>query len=783
MSAKPGPSRAHLTALFVLSAGTLAFEVLLLRLFEYSHWHHFAGLAIALALLGLGAAGTVLALLGRSTIAVADGLFIGAILAAAIGLVLVIVVQSQVALRPVIAGWDTLELARLLLVDTVAFVPFLGAGLAIGHAFVRWPQQIRRVYAANLLGSGAGSAAASLALVVMGVDTAIALASVVLAMTALGLAMARRRPGWALAATLVTAGTVAVATDPPSPAVSDFKPLAQLLNLPDVRVLADEAGLRGRLTALHSDSLRVAPGLSLRWQSAVPASDAIVVGSGRVVALPRTWPGPADHVRASLAGLPLVLRPGADVLAIGAGTWGPTGRHDAASLTWVEPDARILAAARERRAGGAQLQAVADSAYHHLASDGPNYDVIAIDRAYDGGDAASEDYLLTAQGLRLALSRLNPRGLLAIPLPLHYPPRHYPRVLNTVRAALTSKGAFAPGEHVAALRGLRAMLLLVSSTPLAADDLRALRTFADSWAFDLAWLPDLKPAETNRHHLLDTAAFFDAARTVFNASNAPSPATWYITDAAHQARPYPWRSMRWSQIPAFLKELGQRGWSYLDWTLLFSLATTVVVSVLAFFLILAPLGRLPRAPESLGRRSVVVYFAALGLGYMLLEFAIFQRSILFLGEPVLSASVVFAAFLIGSGAGSATAPRLCRRRTVVLVFAPLGVAAMIAMAGLWGVTKTIMPLPLLARIAIIVLFVGPLAFALGRPLPWALHQLAGVERWVPWAWGISGFASVFAASAATLLSVQAGQPATLLAGACCYLVALAVAMHWTPARR
>ena len=76
MSAKPGPSRAQLTALFVLSAGTLAFEVLLLRLFEYSHWHHFAGLAIALALLGLGAAGTVLALLGRSAIVVADGIAI-----------------------------------------------------------------------------------------------------------------------------------------------------------------------------------------------------------------------------------------------------------------------------------------------------------------------------------------------------------------------------------------------------------------------------------------------------------------------------------------------------------------------------------------------------------------------------------------------------------------------------------------------------------------------------------------------------------------------------------
>ena len=67
-SAAAGPSWLHLAALFGLSAATLAFEILLLRLFEFSHWHYFAGFAIALALLGLGAAGTTLALLGAGVV-------------------------------------------------------------------------------------------------------------------------------------------------------------------------------------------------------------------------------------------------------------------------------------------------------------------------------------------------------------------------------------------------------------------------------------------------------------------------------------------------------------------------------------------------------------------------------------------------------------------------------------------------------------------------------------------------------------------------------------------
>ena len=41
----------------VLSAATLAYEVLLLRLFAIAQWHHFAYMAISIALLGFGAAG------------------------------------------------------------------------------------------------------------------------------------------------------------------------------------------------------------------------------------------------------------------------------------------------------------------------------------------------------------------------------------------------------------------------------------------------------------------------------------------------------------------------------------------------------------------------------------------------------------------------------------------------------------------------------------------------------------------------------------------------------
>ena len=51
-----------LTAVTIISAGILAYEILLTRLLSIIHWHHFAYMVISIALLGYGASGSFLAL-------------------------------------------------------------------------------------------------------------------------------------------------------------------------------------------------------------------------------------------------------------------------------------------------------------------------------------------------------------------------------------------------------------------------------------------------------------------------------------------------------------------------------------------------------------------------------------------------------------------------------------------------------------------------------------------------------------------------------------------------
>ena len=245
-SAADRPSWLHLAALFGLSAATLAFEILLLRLFEFSHWHYFAGFAIALALLGLGAAGTTLALMGAAPQRWGDGWFLGGLLTAALGLYVVLGLHGYVALRPVFASWDARELAKLLLVDVAAFLPFYGAGLAIGQVFIRWPRHAGKLYAVNLLGSGVGSIGASVLLTFGSIAAALALIASLLLLVGIGVALAQRQrlaAGLCLIALLFAALSVLPAPAAPD---SDFR-RSHACRTADAQVLADNPGLIGQL--------------------------------------------------------------------------------------------------------------------------------------------------------------------------------------------------------------------------------------------------------------------------------------------------------------------------------------------------------------------------------------------------------------------------------------------------------------------------------------------------------------------------------------------------------
>jgi hypothetical protein len=199
--------------------------------------------------------------------------------------------------------------------------------------------------------------------------------------------------------------------------------------------------------------------------------------------------------------------------------------------------------------------------------------------------------------------------------------------------------------------------------------------------------------------------------------------------------------------------------------------------LIAAVLILLPLARFSRAGlRAPNRWRFLLYFAALGFGFITIEIALLSRFTLFLGQPVYTFAVVLASLLIFTGVGSHLAGRYGEQpRRALLRITPLILLTLIA-------TTFVMPLlfsaalglGLLFRIALSVVLLAPLSVLLGMPFPLGLRIVSEeASALIPWAWGINGFFTVIGTITALILGMTFGFKTALLAGALCYLFALA----------
>jgi hypothetical protein len=169
----------------------------------------------------------------------------------------------------------------------------------------------------------------------------------------------------------------------------------------------------------------------------------------------------------------------------------------------------------------------------------------------------------------------------------------------------------------------------------------------------------------------------------------------------------------------------------------------------------------------------MLYFLALGLGFIWIEVVLLKVFVLFLGSPVYSIAVVLFAMLIFAGLGSFISERLphALRNKLVLVGGSL-VLLILVVATLYPfLLRTLLALPLGARLLAAVAFIAPIGFVLGMPFPIGLGMLAQTSpESIPWAWAMNGYATVVGVSSAVLIALQTGFSVLLIMALGVYLL-------------
>ncbi len=118
-------------AVALLSAAVLAYEVLLVRVFAIEQFHHFAYMAVGVAMLGFGAAGTLVAMAGRLPLHSASRWLAFSAAAAAVALIASPALTHTVSLDPTQIAWGLGQWLRLGLVYLLLALPFGLAAVAI----------------------------------------------------------------------------------------------------------------------------------------------------------------------------------------------------------------------------------------------------------------------------------------------------------------------------------------------------------------------------------------------------------------------------------------------------------------------------------------------------------------------------------------------------------------------------------------------------------------------------------------------------------------------------
>ncbi|HYS78101.1 MAG TPA: hypothetical protein VEO94_04635, partial [Candidatus Dormibacteraeota bacterium] len=195
-----------------------------------------------------------------------------------------------------------------------------------------------------------------------------------------------------------------------------------------------------------------------------------------------------------------------------------------------------------------------------------------------------------------------------------------------------------------------------------------------------------------------------------------------------------------------------------------------------------PLGLAARDPALRGAVPWVLFFAGIGLGFMLVEISQMQRLIIFLGHPAYGLSVVLFALLLSGGAGSLSTRSPgdggagdpgAQRRSGAARLACL-VAALALFGGLTPrLIQEFSASPTPARILVAVALLFPIGFFMGMAFPLGMGAAgARYAGLTPWFWGVNGATSVCASVLATAIALSWGIAAAFWCGAVCYVLAL-----------
>ena len=783
--------------IFLICMATLMYELLLTRIFSVLMWYHFASIAISLALFGGGAAAMTVCLLPKrfpperlELQTTRFSLLFALSVSLFFGLFVLFRLQPHLAFRilsffhqpfyqPFQQGFQSSGIPTDLLLGLtglylVTALPFYFAGLAVTLLLTHRLAEINRLYFWDLMGAGTGCLGVIALLKALGGVTAI------LAIAAIGLlaalsfrpATTPRAPIWILLILLALAGGANF--------LNGYAEIRFARGRYEPNLLWSAWNSFSRVAAYPSggEEQERAWGLSRAYRGAIPEQIGMVVDDTGYTTLYR-WEGEKtlEFFRSNIIALPYLLKEAPEALVI-----GPGGGKDvlaalamgASRIDAVEVNGLIVAAVNDvfgdftgelyRRP---EVNMAVDEARSFIRRSQRRYGIIQASAVFGrmapaaGAFTLSENNLYTVEAFRDYWQHLDSDGILTISRFIFE--RETLRMVSLGLALLKEEGVADPASHLAVVKERGLANFMLKRSPFTPEEIALLRQTATELEFEVVFLPDQREGSGAFSRLIadgGSAAYYRSLPFDISPTTDDRPFFYYM-----------YRPLDFLRLLSFPEQS-----NFEDRAVLTIRNLLAVVSVLVALVLLLPL--LLRRRDDLrtpGTARRLVYFACLGLGFMLIEIALLRRFILFLGPPIYALAVILFSLLVFSGLGALAAGK-CPPGGEKPVLRQI-LLALVLLSSLYAfilppILDAWIALPLLGRALLAGGLLAPLGLLLGVPLPLGMRLFHRDAIAVPWSWGVNSAASVLAAILAAVLAMNVGFTWTLVTGQVCYIVAL-----------
>jgi hypothetical protein len=762
------PPRRVLVAVALVAGCTLGFQVVFTRVLSAVLAYHFAFLAISLGLLGTGA--------GALAVYLLSGWFARLPLSRMLAWWCSLFAASLIALPFAFVhlnfstGADKSSqhfaesvpfFLNLAAVCVLAALPSLAAGVVIALTITGYTRWIGGVYAADLVGAGLGALLVVPLLSVVDAPTLLVGVGVVAAVAAVlfaGAAIRERVLGLGTVALGASLIVVSLATSvlflPPGYNVgSDPGQVAERWN-PLSRVIGYELPDSPQVAPVFYDRV-YAPVFKVQGQAIPDWRDLHLgpqsigyglTGSGRALVI--GGGGGFDIYNALSSGAKRV-----DVIELNSDIRGV-----------VDDDLRSLSGSPYSRPG---VYTTIGDGRAILAARSTKYDQIqlsftdTLSATGAQGFALTENNLYTEEAFKEYLDHLRPDGVLNISRLRKLVGDEAIRATVLTLASLQQHGVQHPERNVVVLLGHDILgeqfgTVLARLKPYTSHELAQIRTLAAERGNGVAFAPG--------------GPYLDEWKQLAESPNWQSFCRNYHLNvcAPTDDKPFFFNMQRLTQV-------GTQGSGYFfsssPYTILMlTLGILALLSAVAFVL---PLGLVRR--ERRPRPGALIYFAAIGVGFLVLEIALIQRFVLFLGFPTYALSVVLFALLVFTGIGSQLSTRFRIARPALLTALSIAVLLILGSAyALQPILRGLIELPFSARVAVAVALLAPFGVVMGMAMPIGLRRFQGLyPESVPYAWGVNGVASVLASVLGVALAINFGFAITTVIAGLFYVVALA----------